>query len=69
MAGLTEIKANSASHQSWSWGLAELGKKNKTTQNMIMCLKKNGRWGVDNLMLAPQKKSEQKTIGRMMFYF
>ena len=27
MAGLTEIKANSASQQSWScsWGLAELG--------------------------------------------
>ena len=24
-AGLTEIKANSASQQSWSWGLAELG--------------------------------------------
>ena len=26
MAGLIEIKANSASLQSWSWGLAELGK-------------------------------------------
>ena len=25
VAGLTEIKANSASQQSWSWGLAELG--------------------------------------------
>ena len=25
IAGLTEIKANSASQQSWSWGLAELG--------------------------------------------
>ena len=28
VAGLTEIKANSASQQSWSWGLAELGKIN-----------------------------------------
>ena len=26
-AGLTEIKANSTSQQSWSWGLAELGNK------------------------------------------
>ena len=25
VAGLIEIKANSASQQSWSWGLAELG--------------------------------------------
>ena len=25
LAGFTEIKANSASQQSWSWGLAELG--------------------------------------------
>ena len=27
LAGLTEIKANSASQQSWSWGLAELGNR------------------------------------------
>ena len=26
VAGLSEIKANSASQQSWCWGLAELGK-------------------------------------------
>ena len=26
VAGLIEIEANSASQQSWSWGLAELGK-------------------------------------------
>ena len=26
VAGLIEIKANSASQQSWSWGLAEPGK-------------------------------------------
>ena len=30
MAGLTEIKANSASQQSWSWGLAELGNMKNT---------------------------------------
>ena len=31
VAGLTEIKANSASQQSWSWswGLTELGKINR----------------------------------------
>ena len=27
VAGLTDIKANSASQQSWSWGLAEFGEK------------------------------------------
>ena len=36
VAGLTEIKANSASQQSWSWswGLAELGNKFQPKQEM-----------------------------------
>ena len=35
LAGLTEIKANSASQQSWSWGSAELGK------NVLNCQTKS----------------------------
>ena len=31
MTGLTEIKANLASQQSWSWGLAELGNTSLAT--------------------------------------
>ena len=36
-AGLTEIKANSASQESWSWGKAELG-------NIIQLVISGERW-------------------------
>ena len=41
VAGLTEIKANSASQQSWIWGSAELGKrKNKTYTLKVFSLER-----------------------------
>ena len=56
MAGLTEIKANSASQQSWgwSWGLAELGNYSrsggKTTSFYV--LYPDLSWGDNHLLLS-----------------